>query len=165
MGDIKTGQQVFDERGQPCTVTGVYPQGERDVYDIAFDDGTVIAAGREHLWATLTHSQRARIHKGRRGRESWAIQMIPITTEEIRNSLVHQRGTLVESMHSIPVAAALELPEAALPIDPYILGLWLGDGTSAESAITCHEDDELSFFGDYRPSFFAVIDPPLGGRD
>ena len=142
MGDIQTGQQVFDERGQPCTVTGVYPQGERDVYDVAFDDGAIIRAGREHLWATLTHSQRARIHKGRKDRGSWATQMLPITTEGIRNSLVHQRGTLVESMHSIPVAAALELPEAALPIDPYILGLWLGDGTSAESAITCHEDDE-----------------------
>ncbi len=140
MGELQVGQQVFDERGQVCNVTRVFPQGERPVYDVAFDDGTVITAGHEHLW--VTHSRRARTHKGRAARENWASQLMPITTQEIRESLVHQRGNLEESMHSIPTAMPLEMPEADLPLDPYILGLWLGDGPSRAPEITCHVDDE-----------------------
>ena len=45
-------------------------------------------------------------------------------------------------MHSVPVAGPLILPGRELPIDPYLLGLWLGDGSSGCSVITCHEDDE-----------------------
>ena len=45
-------------------------------------------------------------------------------------------------MHSVPVARPLRLPDADLPIDPYILGLWLGDGSSTAPNITCHRDDE-----------------------
>ena len=122
MGGLRAGQQVFDESGQPCTVTGVYPQGEKPVCDVVFDDGTRIRAGYEHLWVTLTHGDRARIHKGRNAPGNWASRLMPITTEEIRQSLVHQRGTLVESMHSIPVAMPLDLPDMQLPIDPYIWG-------------------------------------------
>ena len=142
MGELQVGQQVFDERGRPCTVTGVYPQGERPVYDVALDDGAVIRAGYGHLWVTMTSGDRDRIHKGRNAPENWTSCLTPITTEEIRQSLVHQRGTPVESMHSIPVAQPLELPDAELPIDPYTLGLWLGGGTAAEAAVTCHEDGE-----------------------
>ena len=45
-------------------------------------------------------------------------------------------------MHSVPLALPLQLPERPLEIDPYLLGLWLGDGNSREPAITCHIDDE-----------------------
>ena len=45
-------------------------------------------------------------------------------------------------MHSIPLALPLRLPERSLSVDPYLLGLWLGDGTSSSAAITCHADDE-----------------------
>ena len=142
MGEIKVGQRVFDERGQPCTVTGVHPQGERPVCKVVFDDGAVITAGHKHLWITLSDRQRARIRPGRTAPESWATGLTPITTEEIRDSLIHQRGSLEESTHSIPLAMPLELPEAELPIDPYLMGLWLGDNSPREPEITCHRDDE-----------------------
>jgi hypothetical protein len=53
------------------------------------------------------------------------------TTDEIRKTLLV--GKRVN--HSVAVAGALELPHARLPIEPYLLGLWLGDGTSASGAI------------------------------
>ena len=142
MGDLKPGQAVFDERGKPCTVRAVYPQGERPTFTVLFDDGATLVAGEEHLWVTLTHSLRHRMHKGRAKLENWASRLMPITTRDIRDSIIHQRGSLVESQHSIPVALPLELPQAELPIDPYLMGLWLGDGASKEPTITCHEDDE-----------------------
>ena len=45
-------------------------------------------------------------------------------------------------MHSLPLAMPLMLPDRKLLIDPYLLGLWLGDGTSSHSVINCHRDDE-----------------------
>ena len=48
-------------------------------------------------------------------------------------------------MHSVPLAMPLILQDRELPIDPYLLGLWLGDGSSGSPAITCHLDDESHY--------------------
>lgn len=56
------------------------------------------------------------------------------TTQEIFETLrVHDCN---RANHSIPVTKPLDLPERELPLDPYVLGAWLGDGTSTSSGIT-----------------------------
>ena len=142
LGEIAAGQHVFDDRGEPCTVVGVYPQGEQPVYRVRFDHKSVLWAGVRQPWVTLTHSHRAKIHKETRFLDHWASRLMPFTTEEIGAHLLHVSGTLVEAMHTVPLARPLQLPERHLPIDPYLLGLWLGDGTSVLADITCHLDDE-----------------------
>jgi hypothetical protein len=64
------------------------------------------------------------------------------TTEEVAGSLKAGSGGRAAN-HSVRVAGALELPEAALPIPPYTLGAWLGDGKTATGSITSHPDDFL----------------------
>ena len=140
--DIAPGQAVFDQRGQPCTVVAVCQRGPEIVHQVEFDDESILLAGAHHPWVTVRHHLRHRIHIGRFALGDWASSFDTRTTEEIRDSLVYRSGTLVESMHSVPVARPLRLPDADLPIDPYILGLWLGDGTSTAPTITCHRDDE-----------------------
>ena len=142
VGEIAVGQQAFDDRGEPCTVVGVYPQGWQPVYRVRFDHKSVLWAGPRQPWVTLTHSHRAKIHKATRYLEQWASCLVPFTTEEIGTHLLHESGKLVEAMHSVPLAQPLQLPDRHLPIDPYLLGLWLGDGTSVAADITCHTDDE-----------------------
>ena len=145
LGDISPGRQLFDERGRPCTVVGVYPEGEQPVCRVRFDDRSFLLAGAQHEWVTLSHSLRAKIHKGANSLDQWAQRLMPTSTEDIRRSLRHRFGNsykCVESEHSIPLAKALQLPEQQLPIDPYLLGIWLGDGSSLETAITCQEEDE-----------------------
>ena len=142
VGEIAVGQQAFDDRGEPCTVVGVYPQGEQPVYRVRFDRKSVLRAGSQQHWVTLTHSHRGKIHKATRCLEQWASCLMPCTTEEIGTHLLHESGKLVEAMHSVPLAQPLQLPDRHLPIDPYLLGLWLGDGTSVAADITCHTDDE-----------------------
>ena len=142
VGEIAVGQPVFDERGEPCTVVGVYPQGKQPVYLVVFDHKSVLWAGARQSWVTLTHAHRAKIHRETRVLEQWASRLMPFTTEEIAGHLLHESGTLVEAMHSVPVARPLQLPKRHLPIDPYLLGLWLGDGTSVAPDITCDMDDE-----------------------
>lgn len=55
------------------------------------------------------------------------------TTAEIVSTLKTRRG---RANHAIPVADTLDLPEKALPLDPYVLGVWLGDGTTANGDVT-----------------------------
>ena len=110
VGEIGVGQQVFDERGEPCTVVGVYPQGDQPVYRVRFDHKSVLWAGAQQPWVTLTHAHRAKIHRETRVLEQWASRLMPFTTEEIAGHLLHESGTLVEAMHSVPVARPLQWP-------------------------------------------------------
>ena len=142
LGEIAVGQHVFDERGEPCTVIGVYPQGDQPVCRVIFDDCSGLVAGARQPWVTLTHSHRAKIHKEKRVLDHWASRLMPFTTEEIASNPIYQARTLVEAMHTVPLALPLQLAERHLPVDPYLLGLWLGDGTSVAADITCHSDDE-----------------------
>lgn len=58
------------------------------------------------------------------------------TTQEIADTLTYVSKGRQTWNHSVPVAKALELPEATLPIHPYVLGAWLGDGNSASGILT-----------------------------
>ena len=140
---LRPGNRVLDQEGEPCTVTAVCPRAKQDVFRIVFDDDFSLMAGARQPWVTLTHSRRFKVHIKRLHLSNWTSMLMPLFTEDIRSCPTHERGlTLRESMHSIPLALPLRLPERSLSIDPYLLGLWLGDGTSTAAAITCHSDDE-----------------------
>ena len=143
LGDIQPGQEVFDPFGNPCKVTAVCRPVEQEVFRIIFHDGAHLLAGSQQPWSTLTHALRFRIHVKRFQLQDWAARLMCANTEDIRNCLRHERGRfLKESMHSIPLPLTLNLPERHLPIHPYLLGLWLGDGSSGAAVITCHIKDE-----------------------
>ena len=63
------------------------------------------------------------------------------TTEEIVSTLLTPGG---RTNHAIPVAASLELPDRRLPLDPYVLGIWLGDGTSSTGAVTSMDPEVVA---------------------
>jgi intein/homing endonuclease len=117
--DLKEGDLLFDEKGESCTVTKIYPiQESPESYRVIFDDGTTIDACAEHLW--LTHTRRDRIN-ARKGKANPKVK----NTKEILETLKTQG----ESNHCIPVCGAVRFEKKDLPIDPYLLGLWLGDGS------------------------------------
>jgi len=52
MGDIEVGDDVISSNGKPTKVLGVYPQdGDRDVYRVEFNDGSVTECDVDHLWS------------------------------------------------------------------------------------------------------------------
>ncbi|HZZ98153.1 MAG TPA: replicative DNA helicase, partial [Jatrophihabitantaceae bacterium] len=65
-----------------------------------------------------------------------------VTTAEIAASLRCQTAD-ARANHSVECAAPLQLPEVDLPLPPYLLGAWLGDGTSDSAALTCADDEIL----------------------
>lgn len=136
MGEIKVGDELFDENGKRCRVTVVSPIVDGDSYRITFSDGSTIDADAEHLWVTENYRER---RKGLPGQIR--------TTLEIRKTLTRTQGQQVANCHSIRNTAPLELPDRILPVDPYVLGLWLGDGSSAAGVITIGEQDEEETVG------------------
>lgn len=138
MGDLRAGDALFDDRGQTCHVAIAHPVEMGDSYRVTFDDGSSLVADAEHLW--LTWDAKARKSANRHGwpQDHGAHAPTPPavrTTAEIRDSLMVGR----EHNHSIPIAHPLHLPDSALPVNPYALGAWLGDGTTAQAAMTIHE--------------------------
>ena len=58
MGDIKVGDYVYDRKGRPTKVLGVFPQGPREVFEIKLTDGRTISADGEHLFSYYTAKQK-----------------------------------------------------------------------------------------------------------
>ena len=54
MGSIRPGSQVIGSNGTPINVVSVHPQGQKDVYEVTFQDNTKVRCGLEHLW-TVTY--------------------------------------------------------------------------------------------------------------
>lgn len=167
MGELKAGDIVFSSSGTPTVIEYVSEIKEALwSYEVEFDTGEVIRADGEHLWHTMTKTDRVGVMRAdaswrarRRAKrpsrakadasrpfsphlEAWnkrEQQTKPEptggvkTTDEIRETLAVQNGR--EFNHSIAVTKPLELPERSLPIDPYLLGVWLGDGRASTGSI------------------------------
>lgn len=130
-GELKRGDYVFGDDGRPKKVlanSGVYPW---HVERLTFQNGQSILAAREHLWKMHVEYDD---HKGRR-------EIITETQHVFDHQ--HRRSPYLQC------SPALETPERKLPIDPYILGLWLGDGLKNQGVIVSGEEDVryLSQFG------------------
>jgi len=138
MGEIEAGDVVFDERGHQCTVTRTTDvMHGRECFAVAFDDGSEIIADAEHQW--FTWDKRSRKSHGRAGPgRTPTFHPAVRTTRDIASTLLYMGR---EVNHSVHVAAPVELPDAELPVDPYLLGAWLGDGTSVRGEITIGAQD------------------------
>ncbi len=131
MGDLEPGDTVFDETGAPTAVLAVTPPMlGRPCREVVFSDGTRVVADAEHQWVT--------VDKAGRRHGSWRLGVR--TTEEIRRS-IRVRGEL---NHHVPLAGPVQYPARIdLPIEPYTLGAWLGDGTSTSATITSWDEEVL----------------------
>lgn len=149
MGEIRAGDLVLGDDGKPVNVSMATEvmTGHR-CYRVEFSDGSSVVADADHRWMTSTLKAREAASKLRRRHDlrprgtdqRWKMARPEVvTTEQIRGTLKARDGHCLN--HSIPTTAPLDLPEAELPIDPYTLGAWLGDGTTLHAEITTHPDD------------------------
>lgn len=131
-GDLKPGDEVFSEYGKPTKVTAIHPQGVKDVYKMTFDDGSSNLCGLEHLW---------KVHGFLKGRtKKWGVLS---TKQIIDRGLFVMQGKQTHHHFQIPVQGKAEFPRKKLPIDPYVFGLWLGDGSRTTGSITTNDPETL----------------------
>jgi len=117
MGDIKPGDKVFGQNGKACTVMAESEVKTEKAWKLTFSDGTTIIAHDDHLWKTFTINERQKLNNSH-------YEGTIKATKEIVATLKSTEG---RDCHSIPLCKSLDLPEKDLPLDPYFLGLWLGD--------------------------------------
>lgn len=156
MRDVATGDQLLDEQGKPCRVVAATPvMWNRPCYRVTFSDWTTVVCDAEHQWLTRSNQARNSANHTRandrlhdravllRGTDQSHKRTYPsvVTTAEIAASV--RVGPEGRANHAVPVAKALDLPARELPIDPYVLGIWLGDGSSHVGAITTADDPVL----------------------
>ena len=146
MGDLQVGDAVFDENGEICHVVAKSEVDDKEQpYRLTFRDGTSIVAGENHLWDVEYICGKPR-HRVMKTKEIFKSQ------ERYNKSEAGKRK--LQSVIRIPVAPALQLPyRHDLPVDPYLYGYWLGNGTATKPEITVRESDLLSMksFIPYEP--------------
>ncbi|MFW0792748.1 PhoH family protein [Gordonia sp. CPCC 205515] len=117
IGDIAVGDSVIGSNGSPTEVLGVYPQGFKDIVRVTTQDGSSVRCSTDHLWSVYTRADR-RSGKGPRVLE--AKEMIG----NLRAAHYHR--------YELPVLSSpVKFAARAVPMDPYALGLMLGDGCMA----------------------------------
>ena len=155
MGDVGVGDVVFDENGLACRVTlATEVQYGRLCYELTFSDGSSVIADADHLWISDTYASRkadcAAAHRqrprGRGGRPQCERRAFPqlLTTERIRATLTVPLGrTDVARNHAIRCTKPIQAPAADLTVDPYVLGIWLGDGNTHDAKVTTADPEVL----------------------
>ena len=118
-GDLQPGDTVFSPKGEPVSVmanTGA--KVGADCYSV----GGVVAAG-DHRWPAQI-KRRPRRPGGR------------AVVYETRQVATREAGSF-----RLPVIRPLAGPDLDLPVSPYVLGVWLGDGATGGTRITAGTDD------------------------
>ena len=145
MGEIAPGDLVFGRDGKPVRVVATSPIFlNHDCYEVTFEDGEAIIADGDHLWTVVTKNSRRlanrEVRNPKRVRKNYKETdgHFTITTREMVNDYVRVRsdGRGAEYKYRVPMNSAVEYPEKELPIHPYVLGVWLGDGHSDCARVT-----------------------------
>ena len=160
MADLRVGDFVFGPDGRPVEVLGKSEVFKgRELYRVTTDDGASLVVDGEHLWTVRLDRKRG----------NWR----DYTTEDL---WLRQNGWMVRRMPNgsvqkiklknqkearlpmLPAVQPVEYSEKPLLIDPYVLGVWLGDGSSSSAVITCHDDDAVHMRAEIERRYYKTTD-------
>jgi SNF2 family DNA or RNA helicase len=146
MGDIQVGDLVIAGDGTPTEVTGVFPQGAKEIFRVTFSDGAATECCAEHLWLTQTQIEK---NNARRGCGDGGIPKVRALAEIMQT--LRYRGS---RNHAIPMIKNVEFAGPEVPLHPYLLGALIGDGSLVgfSPAITKPEQAILDAIAGMLPS-------------
>ena len=124
-GDLKVGDYVFDKYGKSTKVLGVFNRGRLPNYKVTFEDGRYTYCNKDHLWTVKSNNENE--------------SDIVITTEQMLLSGIFNPDCTCK--YKIPMNGPVEYATADLPVDPYILGCFIGGGNFKEKLLTLSCED------------------------
>jgi phosphate starvation-inducible protein PhoH and related proteins len=124
IGDLAVGDLVTGSNGEPTPVLGVYPQGEKDIYRVTAQDGASTLCSANHLWAVRTRDSNRRRN--------------PVQVLMTREMIGNLRAAHYHRYELPLLSAPACFPGRDVPMDPYALGLLLGDGCPPGTE-ACHK--------------------------
>lgn len=114
--DIRPGDFVIGSGGIPTRVRKTVPCGPDQMFRVTLQDGSSVECGENHMWGVRDRS-----------RKRYRVMTV---CDIMRTGLRNTNGW----RFSVPLCAPAEYPERDLPVDPYVLGAWLGDGSMQRAA-------------------------------
>ncbi|MDZ7736389.1 MAG: replicative DNA helicase [Gammaproteobacteria bacterium] len=117
MGELKFGDHLASIDGRPSHVAGIYPQGRKDIYRITFSDGRSTEVCDEHLWRVYYRS--------------WESSRI-LSTARLKEMLTRKR---YQNRLWIDHSSGDFGHKQTLPVDPWVLGVLIGDGNLKGSSV------------------------------
>lgn len=139
--DVKVGDYVFNENGKQVEVlykSDIYYN--RKCYAIKFSDNEIIIADENHDWRVEDKSYRKNLNR------SGNVKKIKRTTKELKKNLKYLNN---ESNYSIELAKLIQTLNKKLLIEPYFIGLWLGDGSNDNCGITTIDKEIIVYLKNY----------------
>lgn len=126
MGSLKVGEKVFGPDGELHKILGVYPQGKKRVCKVSFSDGTSTECCDEHLWTVFDVERQKTLTLETK-------ELIP----NIKRKLKHN-----SNKYKIPITSPINFKGQAVLIDPYTLGVLIGDGSLTTNSLSFASADE-----------------------
>ena len=180
IGDLIVGDKVIGSDGKSHNVIGVYPRGKKETYKITFNDGYSIITDDEHLWS-ISSPNYGKNTKNERRKKSLVLstkQMfeggkITIKGDGYNKDKDYIIDTYYKSLNGnnkwqIPIVKPIQFENNnELPIEPYLLGLCLGDGHFDKyhnCKIVVHKDDYQELLGEYCFKKITTRKNCLGGK-
>lgn len=151
--DITVGEKVYGSDGKLCNVTGVSGKLENlKMYKVTLSDGRQIEACEDHLWKVWNKD----FFKSRKVKGSGGGYKTMSTGDMVNNYYNYRVDSRHKARHgeikmikdfkySIPLVESLDFTKKDLPIDPYFLGIWLGDGSSKRPGVTTQDKEIVDY--------------------
>ena len=128
MGSLKVGDMVMNPNGSPVRIGDIVEQGVQEVYEVEFQDGRVVRCGANHLWATCRNGKK--------------FYIMP-TKEYAKRKLTQGSKGKEHYPYKVPAINPLRFDEKPTHIDPYVLGVLLGDGYICGSQVRFSTADQF----------------------
>lgn len=131
MGTLNYGDKVFDKDGNETNILHISEEHRNPCYKIIFDNGDELIADEDHRWLIafmVKHGSKKNYHCGPEEKV--------MTTKELFTHLSKIKNRNSYNIPRIYNAKPLNTNKIKLPIDPYVLGVWLGDGSKTCGIIT-----------------------------
>lgn len=147
IGDIVVGDKVIGSDGLSHNVIGVYPQGIKPVYKVTFSDGYSIECSDEHLWSVFERQNTPKkiltVKEMLDKNLTKEISGIGHNQDKVYKYHTYYKESDGGNKWQIPIVQPIEFCiNETLPIEPYLFGALLGDGTFTNSVIEITEFDE-----------------------
>jgi replicative DNA helicase len=126
---LTTSDFVFGINGQKIPVLGVFPQGERDLFEVSFSCGTKIITDAQHYWTVESSNHN---------------QKLILTTAELKNKIDRKKETKTFRSYpwKVPAIEPVQFPDKTFALNPYLVGVLIGDGGLTHTSIVFSTGDE-----------------------
>jgi predicted phage terminase large subunit-like protein len=145
-GSLNVGDYVFGKDGTPKKIIATEKSYMHECQSVQLDNGECFVAAKEHEWEVDYQNDNRTYIKGSYSEFGKS----KFKKEYVRISKIVETQNILSGYNrrspAIKLVDSLEIAQKELPIDPYLLGCWIGDGISKNGYLCCGNQDYEHFY-------------------